>query len=93
MVRRFSGNTKETVYNIVTKTGSTEGVYQQLYGGFYQGFFKLFGYDYEVFPNRTNKGWSVEMLLRPRFEDEYYHNQYQTYLNEVYPDNENIFFY
>jgi hypothetical protein len=92
-VNRFSGNTKETVYNIVTKTGDTQGVYQQLYGGFYQGFFKLFGYDYEVFPNRTNKGWSVEMLLRARQEDEFYHLANQTYLNEVYPDNKNTFFY
>jgi hypothetical protein len=93
MARRFSGNTKETVYNIVTKTGSTEGVYQQLYGGFYQGFFKLFGYDYEVFPNRTNKGWSVELLLRARQEDEFYHDDTQIYLNEVYPSNKNTFFY
>jgi len=90
---RFSGNTKETVYNIVSKTGNTVGIYNQLYGGFYQGFFKLFGYDYEVFPNRTNKGWSVELLLRPRFEDEFYHNTNQVYLNEVYPYNDNTFFY
>ena len=90
---RFSGNTKETVYSIISKTGDTIGYYNQLYGGFHQGFFKLFGYDYETFPERTNKGWSVEMILRPRFEDEYYHNQYQTYLNEVYPNNKNTFFY
>ena len=93
MSRRFSGNTKETVYNIVTKTGTTEGMYQQLYGGFYQGFFKLFGYDYEVFPNRTNKGWSAEMLLKPRLENEYYPEPNQTTLNEVYPQNKNTFFY
>ena len=92
-LNRFSGNTAQTVYNIVTKTGDTVGKYQQLYGGFYQGFFKLFGYDYETFPNRVNKGWSVELLVRPRFEGEYYHNQYQIYLNEVYPNNNNTFFY
>ena len=90
---RFSGNTKETVYNIVSKTGSTIGYYNQLYGGFYQGFFKLFGYDYETFPNRTNKGWSVELLLRARQEDEFYHDGTQVYLNEVYPNNKNTFFY
>jgi hypothetical protein len=93
MSRRFSGNTKETVYNIVSKTGDTIWYYNQLYGGFYQGFFKLFGYDYEVFPDRTNKGWSVEMLLRARQEDEFYHLENQTYLNEVYPNNKNTFFY
>jgi len=54
--QRFSGNTDRTIYDIVSKTNSQIGTYNQLYGGFYQGFFKLFGYDYEVFPNRTNKG-------------------------------------
>lgn len=93
MSRRFSGNTKETLYNIVTRTGSTVGIYNQLYGGFYQGFFKLFGYDYEVFPNRTNKGWSVEMLLRPRQVDQFYPLSAQTTLNLTYPENKNTFFY
>ena len=90
---RFSGNTLQTVYNLVTKTGNTIGMYQQLYGGFYQGFFKLFGYDYETFPNRTNKGWSVEMLVRPRQEDQYYPSTGQTTLNRVYSGNSNTFFY
>ena len=93
MAIRFSGNTKETVYNIVSKTSTNVGYYNQLYGGFYQGFFKLFGYDYETFPNRCNKGWTVEMLLRPRQEDQFYHTSGQTYLNEVYPNNDNTFFY
>jgi hypothetical protein len=90
---RFSGNTNRTLYEIVSKTNNQIGTYNQLYGGFYQGFFKLFGYDYEVFPNRTNKGWSVEMLLRPRKNDEFTPSSGQTNLNLVYPKNENTFFY
>ena len=93
MAIRFSGNTKETVYNIVSKTSNNIGYYNQLYGGFYQGFFKLFGYDYETFPNRTNKGWSVEMLLRARQEDQFIPTTGQTTLNLTYPNNENTFFY
>jgi len=92
-VDRFSGNTKETVYNIVDKELSSFGYYNQLYGGFYQGFFKLFGYDYETFPNRCNKGWSVEMLLRARQEDQFSPTSAETTLNEVYPSNDNTFFY
>ena len=92
-VNRFSANTKPTIYNIISKTGGTEGVYNQLYGGFYQGFFKLFGFDYETFPNRTNKGWSVEMLLRARQEDEFVPTSAQTTLNLTYPNNKNTFFY
>jgi len=90
---RFSGNTKETVYDMVSKTGATVGYYNQLYGGFYQGFFKLFGYDYETFPERTNKGWTVEMLLRARQEEEFSPTSAQTTLNLTYPENKNTFFY
>jgi len=91
--KRFSGNTDRTVYEIVSKTNSQIGTYNQLYGGFYQGFFKLFGYDYEVFPNRTNKGWSVEMVLKPRLTDEYGPTTGETTLNITYPENDGIFFY
>jgi hypothetical protein len=90
---RFSGNTDRTVYEIVSKTNSQIGTYNQLYGGFYQGFFKLFGYDYEVFPNRTNKGWTVEMALKARQSDEYGPVAGETTLNITYPENENTFFY
>ena len=91
---KFSGRSKNTLYNIVSKTGDTVGYYQELYGGFYQGFYKLFGHDYEVFPERVNKGWSVEMLLKPRITEEYNPN-YATeqYLNDVYPSNAGTFFY
>ena len=91
--KRFSGNTDRTVYEIVSKTNSQIGTYNQLYGGFYQGFFKLFGYDYKTFPNRTNKGWSVEMLLKPRLSDEFGPTSGETTLNLVYPENKNTFFY
>jgi hypothetical protein len=90
---RFSGNTKQTVYNIISKTGSTVGYYNELYGGFYQGFYKLSGYDYEVLPERFNKGWTTEFLLKPRKTDEYTISSNQTYLNDVYPDNAGTFFF
>ena len=68
---RFSGFNKTILYEVVSKSGAT-GSYHELYGGFYQGFYQLFGYDYEIFPERVNKGWSVEMLLKPRLTDEYF---------------------
>ena len=91
---RFSGRPKETIYNIVSKSADTVGYYQELYGGFYQGFYKLNGYDYEVFPERVNKGWTAEMVLKPRITDEYFINSTtQEYLNDKYPSNAGIFFY
>lgn len=88
---RFPTNEK-TLYEVVSKTDYT-GYYNELYGGFYQGFFKLFGYDYETFPSRMNKGWSVEMVLKPRLVNEYFPSTDETTLNDVYPDNKNTFFY
>jgi hypothetical protein len=90
---QFSGITGRTLFEVVSKTGSTEGYYQELYGGFYQGFYKLFGYDYEIFPSRMNKGWAVEMVLKPRLTNEYTPSSGQTTLNTVYPNNKNTFFY
>jgi hypothetical protein len=89
----FSGFDKTILYEVVSKYSPYEGRYHELYGGFYQGFYKLFGYDYEIFPERMNKGWSVEMLLKPRFVDEYFPEPEETTLNVLYPDNKNTFFY
>ena len=90
---RFSGVSSGCVYSIVTKTASTIGTYQEFYGGFYQGFYKLFGFDYDVLPTRMNRGWTVEMLIKPRFVDEFTPPSGYTTLNGFYPENENIFFY
>jgi len=91
--QRFSGNTKQTLYNIVSKQDNDVGYYNELYGGFYQGFYKLFGYDYEVFPERVNKGWTSELLLKPRIVDEYSATTNQTFLNTVYTGNSGTFFF
>ena len=90
---RFSGITAQTLYNIVTKTATTIGQYYELYGGYLQGFYKLFGYDYEVLPERMNKGWTVEMMLKPRLIDEYVPSSGQTYLNNIYTENSGTFFF
>jgi len=89
---RFSGFNKNVLYEVISKEDEV-GKYHELYGGFYQGFYKLFGYDYDILPNRMNKGWSVEMVLKPRLVDEYFPNDDETTLNEIYPNNKNTFFY
>lgn len=90
----FSGRPKTAMYNIVSKSEPTIGYYQELYGGFYQGFYKLFGYDYEVFPERLNKGWTMETVIKPRILDQYNINtNTEEYLNTRYPENAGTFFY
>ena len=90
---KFSGVPLYTTYDMVSKTAPVIGRYVELYGGFYQGFYKLFGYDYDILPERMNKGWSVEMLLKPRFINEYTPPAGYTTLNQIYPNNKNTFFY
>ena len=90
---RFSGIPKNTLYEIESTVEPNVGKYHKLYGGFYQGFYKLFGYDYEALPERTNKGWSVEMLLKPRIINDRIPGSGDTTLNEIYPNNKNTFFY
>ena len=90
---RFSGLPNDISYNIVSKEDYKVGVYHELYGGFYQGFYKLFGYDYTLYPERVNKGWTVEVLLKPRFVNEYNPPINQVTLNQFYPNNKDIFFY
>ena len=90
---RFSGFNKTILYEVVSKEKPYIGKYHELYGGFYQGFYKLFGYDYEIFPTRVNKGWSVEMVLKPRLTNEYSPGPNETTLNDIYPNNKNTFFY
>ncbi len=90
----FSGRPKNVIYNAVSKFDLPVGYYQELYGGFYQGFYKLFGYDYETFPERMNKGWTMETVIKPRITDEYTINtNTQEYLNTRYPENAGTFFY
>ena len=90
---RFSGFNDTVLYEVVSKYSPFEGRYHELYGGFYQGFYKLFEYDYNIFPERMNKGWSVEMILKPRLINEYFPVLGETTLNELYPNNKNTFFY
>jgi hypothetical protein len=76
-------------YTLTSKTdGDSVGYYVNLNGGFYQGFYKLQGYDYQVLPERYNWGWSAEFLLRNRFND-----NSSVGLNVRYPENTGTFFY
>jgi hypothetical protein len=89
---RFSGNTN-TIYNLVSKNADKIGYYNELYGGFFQGFYKLFGYDYEVFPERVKKGWTMETVLKPRQRQEFDLQKDEYYLNDLYTENSGTFFY
>jgi len=64
------------------------GRFATLKGGFYQGFYQLFGYDYQVLPERYSLGWTTEFLLRYRWTGDT-----NVGLNARYPENKGTFFY
>ena len=68
--------------------GDSVGTYLTLSGGFYQGFYKLQGFDYQILPERYNWGWTTEMLLRYRWT-----GNTEVGLNKRYPDNKGTFFF
>jgi hypothetical protein len=76
-------------YNLdYVNVGGNIGTVAKLQGGFYQGFYKLQGYDYEVFPTRMSQGWSVEMMLKYQFT-----GNTNIGLNARYPENKGTFFF
>jgi hypothetical protein len=68
--------------------GNSVGRFISFSGGFYQGFYKSFGYDYQVLPERFHLGWGSEFLLRYRWT-----GNTDVGLNVRYPENKGIFFY
>jgi len=71
-----------------TTDGNSVGYFSRLDGGFYQGFYKIAGYDYQVFPERVNLGWTAEFMLRYRWTGDT-----SVGLNARYPNNKGTFFY
>ena len=68
--------------------GGLVGYFARLDGGFFQGFYKIPGYDYQIFPQRVPLGWTAEFMLRYRWTGDT-----SVGLNNRYPNNKGTFFY
>ena len=76
-------------YNLIyTTDGGPVGSFARLNGGFFQGFYKIPGYDYQIFPQRVSFGWTSEFMLRYRWTGDT-----NVGLNNRYPNNKGTFFY
>ena len=71
-----------------TTNGGPVGYFARLNGGFFQGFYKIPGYDYQIFPQRVPLGWTAEFMLRYRWTGDT-----SVGLNNRYPNNKGTFFY
>jgi hypothetical protein len=89
---RVTGATEQYEYPIEIISGDTTlGDYSRLCGGFYQGYFKLDGYSYEVLPTRVPKAWAAEFWLNK--SDDSCLGKVGPRLNDDYPNNKGFFFY
>jgi len=90
IMNRVTGMTEQYIYPIDIMSGSS-GNHARLCGGFYQGYYKLDGYNYEVLPNRVPKGWTAELWVNK--SDTVCSGYTGTTLNDDFPDNKGFFFY
>jgi hypothetical protein len=76
-------------YNVdYVNVGGDIGYVARLNGGFFQGFYKVAGYDYQIFPQRPSLGWTAEFMLKYRWTGDT-----SVGLNARYPENKGTFFY
>ena len=79
-------------YNVYT-IDDYSGQHYKGDGGFFQGFWKLYNYPFELIPTRMTKGWTMEFLLKVGCCDcNSCPSSYNPTLNEIYPENKDIFF-
>ena len=90
IMNNISGSTNNYIYpTTLTFDETLNKNVMEFCGGFYQGFFKLDGTNYEVLPTRTNKGWVADFVLN---KTEICNNTGNT-LNNLHPNNKGLFFY
>jgi hypothetical protein len=92
VLHKVTGYTGQYVYPIQQILSNDNiGNYARFCGGFYQGYYKLDGFDYDVLPNRYQKGFTLETCLRK--SDSVCSGTTGTTLNDLYPNNKGFFYY
>ena len=84
----ITGNTQIFEYPMYL-TEDDESKYLAFKGGFYQGFFKLDGFDYQVLPHNINRDLVLHFDIRPRTDYDVSMNT----VNYLHPENNGIFFF
>ena len=80
-------NTGEHIYPI--RVVDDQVKYFECKGGFLQGFYKTYGYDYQTLPNIIEDEWNMSFVIRPRSD----YQVLEGTLNYEHPKNKGIFFY
>ena len=85
----ITGNTKNYVYPMFYHEDEEEGKYLSFKGGFWQGFYKLEGFEYQTLPNGPDVEWNLYFRIRPRSD---YEEEVKS-LNSNHENNKGIFFF
>ena len=80
-------NSNNNVYDF-SYSVDIEGEYMKLNGGFFQGFYKAYGEEYQILPTTVETEWNLNFIIRPQD----YEITDKT-LNKIYSKNKGIFFY
>ncbi len=90
ILHAVTGFSSDYIYPMELVGDLQVGNYMKFCGGFYQGFYKLDGTDYEVLPNRVDQAWVAEAWLNPQ---SICSGITGTTLNDLYPNNSGFFLY
>ena len=80
-----SGNTGDYSYDYEY---DLENGFIKLKGGFLQGFYKIFGKNYQTLPSHIENEWNLEFIMRPKD-----YNENENTLNSTHEGNKGIFFF
>ena len=83
-----NGNTQLYEYPLFLYENNNEK-YIVCKGGFYQGFFKLYGHDYQVLPHKIDNEWLMHFNIRPRSD----YGINEKTVNYTHKNNSGIFFF
>lgn len=85
---KVNGNTQRFIFPTEIIENNND-CYINFNGGFYQGWFKIFGQEYQVAPSKIDREWVMSFVIRPNCEQ----NILPRTINELHPENKGIFFY
>jgi len=89
---KVNGHARELTYDInLIESNNPHGAYMEFKGGFYQGYYKLDGFDYQTLPNRFKNGFTVETWLNK--DDSIMISHSGTTMNDLNPNNKGFFLY
>jgi|688.fasta_scaffold47939_2 hypothetical protein len=71
----------------------TSGEYIEFGGGYFNGFYKLYGYPYQLIQKRFNEGWTVQLNLNTVYNHNLFTNFTGLTLNDTFTGNTGFFLY